>query len=200
MQDALDLLRNSTRITAAIFRCAFGLEGKEYGGEGVATEPFSSLFKPSNIMFINIKILKMKQKAKAFLCLSPCTLKTHGNVWSLSLLNFCYELKNCLLKTTICINFSCSWELSKKWISHTYHPINLFYFFTAKYVLFCSWTWLTLLRAVWCFLALVFMTRCWEVLWLQLLTPTVSSEASVFAHKDHTSRRLIPTSGMNKHL
>lgn len=134
MQDALDLLRNSTRITAVIFRCTFGLEGKEYGGEGVATEPFSSLFKPSNIMFINIKILKMKQKAKAFLCLSPCSLKTHGNVWSLSLLNFCYELKNCLLKTTICINFSCSWELSKKWISHTYHPINLFCFFTAKCV------------------------------------------------------------------
>lgn len=60
MQGAFDLQRNSTRITAVSFRCAFGLEGNEYGGEGVSAEPFSSRFKPSNIMFINIKILKMK--------------------------------------------------------------------------------------------------------------------------------------------
>lgn len=74
----------------------------------MSAEPFSSRFKPPNIMFINIKILKMKQKVKAFLCLSPCTPKTRGNVWSLSLLNFCYELKSRLLQTTIRINFSCS--------------------------------------------------------------------------------------------
>lgn len=60
MQHAFDLQRNSTRITAVIFRHIFGLEGNTYRGEGVTAEQFSFLFKTSNILFINIEILKMK--------------------------------------------------------------------------------------------------------------------------------------------